>query len=97
MLAVYLRFPNRQTADNVLRLLLGTPKDEEVGTDGYIDGHYANIDIVFGDGQVSATGNPGQKRTGYHVNLLIDITADEVPPALQQYLVVPAHPICKFG
>lgn len=119
MIPLYCTFPDEATALVVATALrdAALPEDVDPATlpevtefpkDGWLNGIYYNIDVVFGTGQIyRETGETIQVDDtlvpvtelvpGYHINGLWHGPLDTIPVAISQFLVYPEKPVCVFG
>lgn len=81
------------------------PPIESFPPDGWLNGIYYAMDVVFGSGEIyvatedlDENGNPVcVKIPGYHINGVWCGPEETVPAALQAFRVCPQTPACVFG
>lgn len=93
-IALYCVFPDEATALQVAQALTGDPNIIALPPDGWFNGVYYNIDVLFGTGHVWIE---GVQQPGYHINGLWNGPEESIPAALAQFRVYPETPVCVFG
>lgn len=94
MIDLFCKFPDKATAIQIARALTGNPELEEFSKDGWYEGTYYNIDVLFGTGELWVD---GVLQPGYHINGRWCGPEATLPPALAAYRVYPSNPVCVFG